>query len=76
MSSIYNNDKFNELEHIYNQCLIDIKKQQDINDTLDFNLIGQFLIYSWHGVLARRQTSETLKPSNGFKAFILQQLLN
>ncbi|MEC3906414.1 TetR family transcriptional regulator C-terminal domain-containing protein [Tamlana sp. 2201CG12-4] len=68
--------EFKEFEAIFKQCLIETKDQRTIQDKFDTDLVGRFLINSWFGTLPRMKSVDAVKPLEGFKNFILQQLLN
>ncbi len=68
---------FNDFQLIFNECLTELENQNDLDFQVDINLVSQFLINSWFGVLLRvKSNEEVTNPLEGFKDFILQQLNN
>lgn len=68
--------EFNEYESVFTQCLAEAQDIGEISKDLDINLVGSFLINSWHGAILRMKSTKTTKPLEDFKTFIFQQLLN
>ncbi len=71
---IYN---FNDFQLIFNECVTELENQNDLNFQVDINLVSQFLISSWFGVLLLKiKKDKESNPIEGFRDFILQQLTN
>ena len=68
--------EFNEHEAIFVQCLQEAQEEGEIGREMDAELVGSFLINSWHGSILRMKTTGTTKPLEDFRTFVFQQLSN
>ncbi|OUS02531.1 hypothetical protein A9Q86_03230 [Flavobacteriales bacterium 33_180_T64] len=69
-------EEFNEYEAIFTECLKEAQEKEEIRKDLDVDLLGAFLLNSWHGALLRMKSTGTTKPLEDFKTFVFQQLSN
>ena len=69
-------DEFNKHQAVFTQCLLEVLEKEKINKDLNTEIIGSFLIYSWHVSYLRLKTSRTANPLDDFRTFVFQQLLN
>lgn len=68
--------EFREYEDAFMECFNRINGETEIEERFNVNLVGQFLIASWFGVLIHKGCDKPIKPCESFRAFIYQQLLN
>lgn len=65
----------NEFQLIFNECLTEVENQYE-NVQFDVKMVSQFLINSWLSAIFRLKGNKETYSKEGFKDFILQQLLN
>ncbi len=68
--------EFNDYEAVFVECIRQAQETGEVSANLDPNLVGSFLINSWHGAIVRMKSTGTTKPLEDFKTFIFQQLKN
>lgn len=66
---------FKQQEAIIVSCIKEAQELNEINDQIDCELTGNFLINSWHGALIRMKSTGTSEPLENFKHFIFNKIL-
>lgn len=70
------NKQFNEIEAILVSTLINAKAKGEINNSIDPNSTGAFILNSWHGALVRMKSTASKKPLRDFYDLIFSHILH
>lgn len=68
-------DILKENEAFIIQCLKEAQEQGEIDNDKDVNLLGEFVISSWHGALLRMKSAGNIKPLRNFESAIFNNTI-